>query len=263
LRLRLTGPCKWLVVGLLEKTMRAAPYRRLRASLSIAASAALAGTILFGAGSAFAGQTTKVAVCHFDKTANAWVEISVSTKGGAVHLAKGDFLASAALNGKAPYAMAWTEMDGVAGFSACGDMLIAAVVENSGDTAMGAGDAVIYGKYPNAFAAPYGFAAFTTTSRPILGVQLCDINGVAVDLGDNASALILSTPNFQAFADGSGFFLSGGEPAVVTTFIRDVVVWDSTAAGFSDLVLVDPPGVSLSAGSVQDDPFINVTLPAC
>lgn len=78
-----------------------------------------------------------------------------------------------ALDGKTIYALAYTNVDGVDGYSATGcDVLIAALVENSGDSSAGAGDLVLYGRHPTEFDAPYSFVAFSRTSSEATSV-LC------------------------------------------------------------------------------------------
>jgi hypothetical protein len=67
-----------------------------------------------------------------------------------------------ALDGKTIYAIAYTNADGAAGYSAAGcDVFTLALIENSGDTSAGAGDLVLYGRRPTAFDAPYDFVALS------------------------------------------------------------------------------------------------------
>ena len=236
--------------------MQVTPYRRLRAILALTGTAVLAGTFMLGASAALAAPAEKVAVCHLDRTAGTFTIINVATKAGVVRLAKGDYLADTTLAGKSVYAAAWTETDGAAGYSGC-DTLIAAVVEDSGDGAMSAGDLLVYGKYPTAFDAPYAFASFAEVPKAILGITACESPGVAVDLGGGAVAMFSSNINtqyFYEFADEGGTMLVG---------IRDVVQWDHTAGGYNDFIVVSAATFEAADGSPEGDAFIDVSLSPC
>ena len=91
-----------------------------------------------------------------------------------------------ALTGKTIYAIAYTNVDGVNGYSAAGcDVFHAALVEDSGDTTAGAGDLILMGRRPTSFDAPYNFVAVGGTSADVDSVNchFSDLFAVRAPLG--------------------------------------------------------------------------------
>lgn len=169
--------------------MSAARPRILRRLASASAAALVAGTFLFGASVTLAASATKFTVCHHDRTLGTWSPIVVSTTGSTAHLSKGDYLADLRLVGKTVYLLAWTETDGLAGFSVC-DQLNGAVYENSGDSEIGAGDAIVLGKVPTAFDAPYGFVGMGATSATVDSIRFCGGGAAGVNTTDGGAVVI-------------------------------------------------------------------------
>lgn len=120
---------------------------------------------MLSAGPAIAAKQGKTTVCHFDAFTGTTSPIKVSN--ASAHLGHGDRVYDATLDGATIYANAWTELDGIPGYSGC-DQRIQTLVEASGDATPGAGDAVRYGKYPTSLTAPYGFTSFPFTSRTLV-----------------------------------------------------------------------------------------------
>ena len=109
-------------------------------------------------------------------------------------------------------------------------------------------------RYHEPLRGPYAFANFASASRDVISVPGCAADGVEVNLGNSETAVFGSNVNYHFFAQTSNDLLP--------VFIRDVVVFDNTAGGAADLVIVDQAGFSIGMDSWQDDPFIDVTLPA-
>lgn len=172
--------------------MVARSLRRRGRLAALATVVALGAALLLSAGTAIAAKQPKVSVCHYDRTLETFVVLNVAEP--SKHLAHGDTLADGRLAGKTVHALAYTDVDGLAGYAACGDNLIAAQVEHNGDGVPSAGDKVLFGRVPTAFVAPYGFAAFPTAEAVVASVHGCDAVSVFVSLGSGLDAAWATSP---------------------------------------------------------------------
>jgi hypothetical protein len=227
--------------------------RARRLSILVAA-ATVAGSLLFaGAGTVLAAKQPKVTVCHYDKTLDIYVALSVAE--ASKHLAHGDTLADGRLAGKTVYALAYTNADGIAGYSACGDNLIGAIVEASGDGVPSAGDKVLFGQFPTAFSAPYGFTSFPATEATLTGISACDASSLVGDvLG--AQAAFVHTASVDGF--GWGYVQEFTNPFVLLLDQSG----GGSASEFSDLIVADIGTTDLElaegANGTNADPFVDV-----
>ena len=191
------------------------------------------------AGSAAAAPAAKQTVCHFDKAAGIFKPISVASS---LKPKRPDYLADTALTGKTVYAIAYTDVNGVAGYQPerC-DVFISALVEASGDSLPNAGDEVLYGMSPTAFSSPYGFAALPSTSRVALEAA-CD----------------------RATFDTSGDFfvrwrsLADFEDLVVATETFVAIIRDDITGNLEDSIFVSSPSVFEGRSQPTDDAFLEV-----
>ncbi|HJP88809.1 MAG TPA: hypothetical protein VJ850_07250 [Candidatus Limnocylindrales bacterium] len=220
------------------------PHRFVgRRVLGSALTATLASTLLIGVGAVAAAPPSKATVCHLGTTGTI-SPITIPAKAAAAHVAAGDYAADLTLVGKTVYAKAWTNIDGIAGYSIC-DKLIGAYYESSGDSHLSAGDTLIVGSYPTAFEPPYNFGSAAIT-RTIVGVTTCTSTDSMVDLGDGAYA------DLTAFAIGEAFDYStaAADVVLVQDAFNDILV---------DLIAVYG-GVSLIRFDAINSPFLDVEL---
>ena len=223
--------------------------------VALASAFALGTTLLLGAGSAFAAKQAKVSVCHYDRTLDAYVVLNVAEP--SKHLAHGDSLADGRLAGMTVYALAFTNLDGIAGYAACGDNLIGAIVENSGDSVPSTGDKVLFGRFPTAFGSPWGFTAFPATEATLTGVSECDSTLLVGDvLG--AQAIFGRTATVDFF--GWGYVLEFTNPYVM---LHDQSGGGS-ASEFADRILTDIGTTEVENvqgdGGSNVDPFVDVSV---
>jgi hypothetical protein len=220
------------------------PHRFIgRRVLGSVLTASLASTLLVGVGAVAAAPPAKATVCHLGTTGTI-SPITIPVKAAAAHIAAGDYAADTTLVGKTVYAKAWTNIDGIAGYSIC-DKLIGAYYESSGDSQLSAGDTVVVRSYPTAFEAPYNFGSAAVTGT-IVGVITCTWADSLVDLGDGAVAYVSAVAVDEAFA--------------YSTAAADVVILQD---GFDDRI-VDQifvyAGVSLIRGNAINSPFLDVEM---
>jgi hypothetical protein len=207
--------------------------RRRGRIAALATVVALGATLLVSAGTAIAAKQPKVSVCHYDRTADAFVVLNVAEP--SKHLAHGDTVADGRLAGKTVHALAYTDVDGIAGYAACGDNLIAALVEHSGDGVPSAGDKVLFGRVPTAFTAPFGFAAFPTAEAVVASVDGCDATSVVVSLGAGLDAAWATSPA------GMDFFAVGDfevDPGFDTGLLMQDNIGGGSASEFTDRLYV-------------------------
>jgi len=217
----------------------------------------MVATFLFGAGTAVAAGTLKIQVCHLDRTLGTYQLLTVASKSAHPKLPKGDFLADTRLDGKTVYGLAYTDSDGVDGYSAC-DGLISALVEDSADSAPSAGDLVILGAFPTAFAAPYSAVAFPGTSADVAAVTDCGANALVMDLGSGVFAAWVNIGIQETF-------FWGEEDLTPSVFLFDTQGGGS-AVEFTDKILTDIPGTVLTetTGDLSNGPWLDVEVPgAC
>lgn len=85
-----------------------------------------------------------------------------------------------ALTGRTLYAIAYTNVNGVDGYQADGcDVFISALAEDNGNSTPDAGDEILFGRYPTAWDAPWGFASFAGTSA---GTSRVDCEPYRIDV---------------------------------------------------------------------------------
>jgi hypothetical protein len=112
----------------------------------------------------------KVIICHKpDTPAEGTLEVAASRVHA--HLAHGDYLGEC---GSVPapkvLALAFTDLDGVPGFGS-GDVLIAKLLDTSGDELPSVGDTVRMGSYPTSLTpGPADFADWGLTSHVVTGI---------------------------------------------------------------------------------------------
>lgn len=229
------------------------PRRRFAALIGTT----LAASLLFGAGTALAaGGTLKIDVCHLDRSTGTYQVITVSSKSAHPKLPKGDFVADARLAGKTIYGLAYTDADSVDGYSAC-DPLISALVEDSGDSSPSAGDLVLLGSFPTAFATPYGAVAFPVSSADVVSTT-CDAQSVIADLGGGLLTVWRNT-GIQETA------IHGEEDLAPIVYLFDTQGGGS-AGEFVDKIIVDVPGTVLTEATadLSNGPWLDVEVPgAC
>jgi hypothetical protein len=178
---------------------------RLRRSLH-----AIAGALLLvaaiGPTGVGAAQASRTAVCHYDKAQGTYVPITVS--GNSSHLPKGDYLPDAGFGSTTIYAIAYTNVDGVAGYSAANcDVVISAFIEYDGSAGPTNGDRIVFGRQPTAFDAPYGFTAIS--GGPFTGGPGgCDTAGIDVLISGGGSVSYIShTDRDELYANLTGISL--------------------------------------------------------
>ena len=228
------------------------PRRRLALLLGSTLTASLllvsvGTTVTAGAG------TVKIDVCHLDRTAGTYQLITVASKSAHPKLPKGDYLAGERLAGETIYAVAWTETDGVTGFSGC-ENLIAALVENSDDTAPSAGDKGILGKYPTAFIAPFGFTSFVAGEFTVANVEGCSSAGLGVT---DTSGLVAGWGRSEGEAFGWGDLLTDPFPAG-TVLLQDNV-GGGAAVNFTDRIF-SPPADVATKGDEGNNPWLEISI---
>ena len=227
---------------MLERSMRT-PRLVGRRVLGAVVTAALASTLLIGVGTAAATQP-RVTVCHLGTTGTI-SPITLSARGAAAHIAAGDYYADLTLAGKTVYAKAWTNVDGIPGYSVC-DTLIGAFYEASGDGHLGAGDVVVVGSFPAAFEPPYDFGD-VSIARTIVGVTSCTATDAVVDLGSDAVSEVVAGVAGQAFLYFDGI-------------ARLVFAEDGFAGGVADIIHVLPEDVALERTDTIDQPFVEAAM---
>jgi hypothetical protein len=226
------------------------------ALVQFATIAALLGVAMLSTGPVVAAKQGKTTVCHLDATTGIISPISVSTASS--HIPHGDRLYDATLSGATIYTNAWTELDGIPGYSGC-DQRIQTLVEASGDSAPNAGDAVLYGKYPTALTAPYGFSAFPFTSRTI-----------AAYCGDLTAGAVAWFNAYLDFDDWATWGPDERDRATTTqtvnhipTFSSDVTDDNEAAPYDKNTIRILVNGsyvVNMQAVSPTDDPLIDVVI---
>ena len=227
---------------MLEQSMRT-PHRFIgRRVLGSVLTASLASTLLVGVGAVAAAQPAKATVCHLGTTGTI-LPITIPVKAAAAHIAAGDYAADTTLVGKTVYAKAWTNIDGIAGYSIC-DKLIGAYYESSGDSQLSAGDTLVVRSYPTSFDPPYNFGSAAIT-QTIVSVTTCTSTDSLVDLGDGASA------DLTANAAGEAFDYS--------TAAADIVMVQDGFNDSFDLLFVYG-GVSLIRFNAINSPFLDVEM---
>jgi len=83
------------------------------------------------------------------------------------------------------FAIAYSNLDGVAGFNAASDVLIAKLVDTNQDNSLDAGDTVLMGRYPINFAAS-AFGTWGVTTHTVASVDEAD--SIVVRVFDSAGA---------------------------------------------------------------------------
>ena len=231
--------------------MVARSSRRRGRLAALATVVALGATLLVSAGTAIAAKQPKVSVCHYDRTADAFVVLNVAEP--SKHLAHGDTLAEGRLAGKTVHALAYTDVDGAAGYAACGDNLIAALVEHSGDGVPSAGDKVLLGRYPTAFVAPFGFTSFAGTDATVASVSDCSGTGVGVSLGAGLEA---------AWHTSAGGIFGYGDFAAGPETTNSVVLLDHVGGGalpeFIDFISINNVNTTKDHGG--DNPWLEIDV---
>lgn len=214
---------------------------------------ALGATLLIGASTAIAAKQPKVSVCHYDRTLDAFVVLNVAEP--SKHLSHGDTLADGRLAGKTVHALAYTDVDGSAGYAACGDNLIAALVEHNGDGVPSAGDKVLFGRTPTAFVAPFGFAAFPSAEALVASVSGCGPTGVGVSLGAGLDAAWSTAPG-----NGDLFLLGDlvGDPNFDAGLLLQDNVGGGSAGNFTDRLYVW--GAQSVKPDEGDNPWLEVDV---
>ena len=124
------------------------------------------------------------------------------------------------------FAIAFTNLDGVAGFNRGADVLISELVDTNRDNTVNAGDTVHMGSYPLTFAGTT-FGTFGVTSHTVTEPPDVAPNGVQV-----------TGAGSQFFAMGHGTFFEFYEES--TNGLDDSFLVDSYAAG-CDFVKSSPP----------------------
>lgn len=229
--------------------MVAGSARRARFTI-LAVVLSLGASLLLGVGTVLAAKQPKVSVCHYDRTLDTWVMLSVAEP--SKHLAHGDTLADGRLVGKTVHALAYSDIDGVAGYAACGDILIAALVEASGDGVPSAGDKVLLGRYPTAFDAPFASAAFAMTEVTAAAATSCDSGGVLVNLG---------VDNDAVWGTGAGGAFGIGDlddPDLAHTIVLLDNIGGGSAVEFTDFIVVN--GAYTTQGHNGDNPWLVVEV---
>ncbi len=200
---------------------------------------ALAVLLLPVVAGSVAAAAHKMTVCHFDKGAGTFKPISVASS---LKPKKPDYVVDTALTGKTVYAIAYANVNGVAGYQPAGcDVFSSALVEASGNSVPDAGDEVLYGMSPTTFNAPYGFVAFPTTSRVALEAT-CD----------------------RATFDTAGDFfvrwrsLTSFEDLVVATETFVAIIRDDFTGDLEDSIFISSPSVFEGRAQPTDDGFLDV-----
>ena len=221
------------------------PHRFVgRRVLTTVMTATLASTLLIGVGTVVASPPTRVTVCHVGTTGTI-SPITIPARAAAAHVAAGDYYADLTLAGKTVYAKAWTNVDGIPGYSVC-DTLIGAYYEASGDGQLSAGDVMVIGSYPAAFEPPYDFGD-VSIARTIVGVRTCSATDATVAVGELALSEIF------AYTAGQAFLYVDGTARLVFTE-------DGFAGGVADIISVYPENVALERTDTIDQPFVDVAM---
>lgn len=156
-------------------------------------------------------------------------------------------------------AVAYSNLDGVDGFHAGQDMLIARLVDTNRDGAASAGDTVELGRYPTDLAAS-GFGNFANTKFVATSVTFLDPNQVVVNIGaDHAFIWASFSPGLDAFGEGWNQTTVPEDHLVEdwhfpSTNLDNIEVFSSSPSGPDTAV----PYTALS--SATDDPFIDVDI---
>lgn len=231
-------------------------------------------------------KANKVDVCH--ATGNgSYHLINISEKAVAKHMANhGDGLRGDAVPGMtgysfdddcAPvadpvpeviYAVAYTDVNEDGGdYDPANDVLIAKLVEASGDSVLSAGDQVVTNQYPLGFDfGTAGFDDFTVLSHTLTSVEVSGVGcfGAGVDP--------FSPPVFRFLdgeIEGEGYSIEGYEEITFAPSFAVTSIVDGFAGEWFDRILagVDSPSQPETAHSEQtavsvetDDPFIDVDL---
>jgi hypothetical protein len=151
------------------------------------------------------------------------------------------------------FAIAFTNVDGVVGYQAGGtDVLIAKLVDTSGDDAIGAGDTVITDQFPKDFDfATAGFASFGDTSHAVLWSA-------------TAAGFVMAQTvdgSFGWFVDGTHESYQENSPGPISSFLADSFDGACDAIVISSLSPSEPPLPELSlqrCASTTNDPFMDV-----
>jgi len=119
---------------------------------------------------------------------NGWMLLTTSD--GTPFTSQGDCVAYGAMGGRydstAPvFALAFSNLDGVAGFNPLTDVLVAKLVDTNQDNTADAGDTVLMGRYPINFAAS-AFGTWGVTTHTVATVDEAD--SVVVRVFDSAGA---------------------------------------------------------------------------
>jgi hypothetical protein len=156
------------------------------------------------------------------------------------------------------FATAFTNVDGIAGFNRSADVLIAELVDSSGDNAINAGDTVVMGSYPTDIV-PSSFGTFGVTSHVVTGLAQFSAEGVLVNVGDDSFEWFhgSDTLAIEAYAE----YASSDETQIVDTLHA------SNCNDVGDAILVGTASPSQPSLAVEtydcnasDQGFINVTL---
>jgi hypothetical protein len=199
-----------------------------------------------------AGQP-KVTVCQYNETLGTFSQAEVGP-GGKPN--KSQYFPDTALNGKTIYAVAYTNADGIPGYSAAGcDVFLSALVENSGDSTAGAGDLILFGRRPTKFQPAYGFASFAVTSVNVASGGTCDQIQVLAPFapsGTGAASWFTHTSSEQATSNlgGASIFEIDwiGQPETnkdtLGTAVSSQILqhrWDPADNAFLDVDVSCPP----------------------
>lgn len=232
------------------RTLSNAKFRRVGVLLAATALA----TLMMSSSVAAAGSgTLKIDVCHLDRTLGTYQIITVATKSAHPKLPKGDYLADTRLAGKLAFAVAWTETDGVAGFSGC-DNLISALIDDNADLAPSAGDKVLLGTYPTSFTAPFGFTAFAAAEVSVASVEGCGTGGVGIIDGSGLVA---------GWGRSAGELFAWGDlttdPSPNGTVILQDNVGGGAAVNFTDRIIANPDN-TISKADEGNNPWLEISV---
>ena len=163
------------------------------------------------------------------------------------------------------FATAFTNLDGVAGFSRTADVLIAELIDSNRDNAVNAGDTVHMGRYPLDLTATT-FGSFAVTSHTVTGDP---------DLNATNATVLSGGPSFFTWSvlpfDTEGEMYQENPSNDHQTLLIDTR-HDSggNCRDFPDAIYADPtspsqPSVAVPVGTVgscdaSDQTFVDVTL---
>jgi hypothetical protein len=152
------------------------------------------------------------------------------------------------------FALAFSNLDGVAGYDPANDVLIAELVDN-GDGVLGAGDTVVTGRYPLNFGAT-AFGTFTVTSHTVANVSTATPTQVTVTDSSNRQYSFEDSDAAHRYLEAT----SGTPTSEVSIFdsleLRDLL-HVQVGAPSHPVTSIDP---RILGGDATDGLFVDVTI---